>query len=342
MGQGISGQSDNCHMCTQADPSTDTVQIDPAMIKGRWGKGSICCRDDGGCGICTAACGTGKENLPPLSKVGLTGVSPMEVKDLHVSPAELKELKDLEHNVSLEKEDELEQENEAEAEQRRRERILHDQSEAERRRHEDQIAVEKYEAERRRREEQLLHEKYAAEQRRRQEEEAQPSFQEEQRRFEEEQLQFILQQEFEGEHGATVAAALVQEEALHEASLPSTVAPSLMRTSTFEPTLLEILDRRDRMAVDSFLWENGFKGGDVNTKRRKLLKTTFPLHVAVTKGDARMVEVLLRMGADISKRSSSGETALDLARKLQNKDPPWRTPNGCYAKLQAAALSQVR
>lgn len=69
--------------------------------------------------------------------------------------------------------------------------------------------------------------------------------------------------------------------------------------------------------IRTFLETNGFEG--VNIKRRKLLKTFYPLHVAVKQRDADLVRFLLQAGADPSKKNSSGETPFVLAQKCSSQ-----------------------
>jgi len=66
-------------------------------------------------------------------------------------------------------------------------------------------------------------------------------------------------------------------------------------------------------AVKVFLSHHGFTKG-VKGPRRKLLGTTFPLHVAAEKADAKMVAMLLEAGADREQRNSDGRTAAQVAQ----------------------------
>mmetsp|Transcript_15117 Transcript_15117/g.44125 ORF Transcript_15117/g.44125 Transcript_15117/m.44125 type:complete len:221 (-) Transcript_15117:87-749(-) len=83
-----------------------------------------------------------------------------------------------------------------------------------------------------------------------------------------------------------------------------------------------MLQERERWvrktAVSAFLKENGFSA--VNAPKRSLLRTTFALHAAAEAGNARMVEMLLREGADLGQLNSSGSTALQAAREVDDKD----------------------
>mmetsp|Transcript_15902 Transcript_15902/g.34817 ORF Transcript_15902/g.34817 Transcript_15902/m.34817 type:complete len:226 (-) Transcript_15902:135-812(-) len=72
-----------------------------------------------------------------------------------------------------------------------------------------------------------------------------------------------------------------------------------------------------RARVIEFLRANGFDCG-LNTPKQGLMKTTYPLHAAVAKGDAEMIELLLKCRADSSLKAS-GQTALALAEKSNRK-----------------------
>lgn len=73
-------------------------------------------------------------------------------------------------------------------------------------------------------------------------------------------------------------------------------------------------ERLDAEKVTAFLKAKGFSG--VTVGRRKMLKTSYPLHVAVADRDAEMVELLLQAGADAAQKNSSGATPEQQALKL--------------------------
>lgn len=56
------------------------------------------------------------------------------------------------------------------------------------------------------------------------------------------------------------------------------------------------------------------KGG-VTGPKKSLLSTTYPLHSAAKEGNARMVAMLLKEGADATQKNSSGRTAVQVAQK---------------------------
>jgi len=72
-------------------------------------------------------------------------------------------------------------------------------------------------------------------------------------------------------------------------------------------------EQEAREKVDQFLSTRGFRGA--RDSRRRLFRTSYPLHVAVGLNDAEMVKLLLQAGADPSQRDSSGRTPQVLARK---------------------------
>ena len=91
-------------------------------------------------------------------------------------------------------------------------------------------------------------------------------------------------------------------------------------TSSFRK--LAVRARRERIrserreVIVDFLTRNHFAGVNAPRSRsgfRLLSESVYPLHVAAQQGDAHMVQALLREGADLSKKSSTGQTALDIA-----------------------------
>jgi len=81
-------------------------------------------------------------------------------------------------------------------------------------------------------------------------------------------------------------------------------------------------EREDQVKVDSFLKRNGFS--DIDSKKKTMFKSFYPLHSAVSQNSAEMVQLLLAAGARPLLKNSSGLSALELARKLDK--------NGSHAK----------
>jgi len=73
-------------------------------------------------------------------------------------------------------------------------------------------------------------------------------------------------------------------------------------------------EREDQLKVDCFLKSNGFI--DLDSKRTKLFKSFYPLHSAVSKNNAEMVQLLLAAGSRPTLKNSSGLSPLQLAQKL--------------------------
>jgi len=69
--------------------------------------------------------------------------------------------------------------------------------------------------------------------------------------------------------------------------------------------------------VSDFLEKHGFS--HVNAKKRRFLRSTYPLHLAVQERNARLVSALLARGADKDQKNSLGVTAVEVAKK-SNKD----------------------
>lgn len=99
-------------------------------------------------------------------------------------------------------------------------------------------------------------------------------------------------------------------------------------------------ERQTHKRVLDFLAEHGFKG--VNDSRRQSLgyPRWFPLHAAVSQYDAEMVRMLLRMGADPSRRNGNGLTAGELSLRQTKKGE--RRAFDVLAALEAHDLRSSR
>lgn len=72
-----------------------------------------------------------------------------------------------------------------------------------------------------------------------------------------------------------------------------------------------------KAAVQAFLKEHGYAGPAAS--KRTLMKTTYPLHEAAKRGDAKMVTMLLEEGASQKQQNSRGKTALQRAQQADRK-----------------------
>lgn len=113
------------------------------------------------------------------------------------------------------------------------------------------------------------------------------------------------------ENSQTMQAVQVSEQAQEYRRLRNIRADEKLACERREESLRRERDRK--AAVAAFLKEHGF--AKVGTKKRSLLKTTYPLHVAAQKGYSHVVAMLLDEGADPRKRNSSGKTAQEVAEE---------------------------
>merc|ERR1712014_157421 len=70
-------------------------------------------------------------------------------------------------------------------------------------------------------------------------------------------------------------------------------------------------------AIEKFLADHKFKG--VNTGRKSLTKTTYPLHEAAKRNDIEMVKFLIEEGANVEQKNSRKQTPLQRAAQ-ENKN----------------------
>lgn len=79
----------------------------------------------------------------------------------------------------------------------------------------------------------------------------------------------------------------------------------------------QTLRQERRAQVDAFLKAERFAG--VGSARKRMLKTTYPLHRAAEMGNGKMVEYLLAEGADPTQVDSSGRTAAQVAERKNKR-----------------------
>merc|ERR1711988_1787188 len=70
-------------------------------------------------------------------------------------------------------------------------------------------------------------------------------------------------------------------------------------------------------AVQKFLADNKFKG--INTGKKSLTKTTYPLHEAAKRNQTEMVKMLVEEGANVAQTNSRKQTPLQRAMQ-EDKD----------------------
>merc|ERR1719387_3089974 len=153
---------------------------------------------------------------------------------------------------------------------------------------------------------------------RRQEQIRLQQLQEEQRRAAEaaEQKQLQLQAEAEERERQRAAEAKRAAEAaeLQRRQMEEAKREREARERAEEEARRARKERQDAEKVAAFLRAKGFNG--VTTGRRKMLKTSYPLHAAVADKDAEMIALLLQAGADPAQKNSSGVTPEQQAVKL--------------------------
>jgi len=153
---------------------------------------------------------------------------------------------------------------------------------------------------------------------------------EEERRLEEKRL---LQQRLEAERLQVEAAAQelqrLQEAEAEEAARVRAEEEARKTQEAVERSLAEAerlakeqllaeqerLDKEkaDKYILDAFLKEHAFTG--VNHKRSKMFKSKYPLHTAVKVNNVDLVRILVAAGADVTLKSSAGQTPAQLAQK---------------------------
>eukprot|EP00406_Dinophysis_acuminata_P063886 CAMPEP_0179270190 /NCGR_PEP_ID=MMETSP0797-20121207/31342_1 /TAXON_ID=47934 /ORGANISM="Dinophysis acuminata, Strain DAEP01" /LENGTH=181 /DNA_ID=CAMNT_0020978523 /DNA_START=170 /DNA_END=715 /DNA_ORIENTATION=- len=77
------------------------------------------------------------------------------------------------------------------------------------------------------------------------------------------------------------------------------------------------VDEERRALVEAFLREHGYSG--VNTPKRTMLRTKYPIHTAAKMGDADILAALLDEGANPAQKNSVGLNASQVARQ-KNKN----------------------
>lgn len=76
-------------------------------------------------------------------------------------------------------------------------------------------------------------------------------------------------------------------------------------------------EKADAAKVGSFLTANGF--AQINAKKKSMMSSQYPLHVAVKQNNPEVVQLLIEARADACMKNSSGQTPLDKAKKSDKK-----------------------
>jgi len=98
----------------------------------------------------------------------------------------------------------------------------------------------------------------------------------------------------------------------------STTASSVDSVSKTDAVVRQYYEaRKSHEKVLRFLLSNGYD--NVNSKKRRLLKSSYPLHRAVKKNDPGMIRMLLEWGADSTQVDSSKRTPHEYAQRRDHR-----------------------
>lgn len=111
---------------------------------------------------------------------------------------------------------------------------------------------------------------------------------------------------------AAEAAEKAEEEAATKAAAEAAAADAARKAEEERQA-----EQQSKAATDAFLKEWGFAGPQA--PRRKLLKTSYAIHKAAKLGNARVVEQLIKEGADTRQKDSRGKTAAQVAQRHNGK-----------------------
>jgi len=194
--------------------------------------------------------------------------------------------------------------------------------------------VQKAEEQKRAQAEELLRRQQKEEERRQVEEQARKRREEEEVAAEHARRQQAAAERAAGERAAAEAAAAAAAERARakEEQARMEAERAAEEKSRQEREAAEAQKREEeRLAqekVNSWCKANGF--GDMNSRKKSFMGgSKFPLHEAVAKNNEEMVGLMVQLGADKALKNSKGQTAEDLARKM-NKGG---SMDGVLAKL---------
>merc|ERR1712176_1734482 len=78
-----------------------------------------------------------------------------------------------------------------------------------------------------------------------------------------------------------------------------------------------VREKERKALISAFLKEHGYS--DVDSPKRTMLKTKYPIHTAAKTGDPKIVAALLEEGADPTQKNSVGQTAAQIAQQKNKK-----------------------
>lgn len=124
--------------------------------------------------------------------------------------------------------------------------------------------------------------------------------------------------DLQAEHSASAIGetdAMVENVKREVAAIEAAQAQEARRAERAE----QAREQERKRTLRSFFMKEGFQ--DISVPRRTIFcARTYPLHCAARKGNLKVVEVLLRAGADPLQMDSRGHTAEDVVRKKNYKN----------------------
>merc|ERR1712037_581447 len=76
-------------------------------------------------------------------------------------------------------------------------------------------------------------------------------------------------------------------------------------------------EQERKALVTAFLKDHGYRGVDI--PKKTMLKTKYPIHTAVKTGDPKIVDALIKAGANPAQKDSAGQTAVEVAHQKNKK-----------------------
>eukprot|EP00930_Biecheleria_cincta_P079474 TRINITY_DN6732_c0_g1_i1.p1 TRINITY_DN6732_c0_g1~~TRINITY_DN6732_c0_g1_i1.p1 ORF type:complete len:245 (+),score=83.17 TRINITY_DN6732_c0_g1_i1:70-804(+) len=121
----------------------------------------------------------------------------------------------------------------------------------------------------------------------------------------------------EAERLAQAEKARRQRRAAEEALAAEATAAAAAAVAERERLQNEEETKQRKALVAAFLKKHGF--AEVNSSKRSLFGTSYPLHKAAENADDKIASMLLKEGAKLDQKNSSGRTAAEVALKSNHK-----------------------